>query len=98
MKLAVEEKRATVIRTGYRLFSMTSKPQSKRKTIRGSSWGLQFANSFEEAERQTREYWHNATPAERLNALETLREPFYGPDQASRRLQRVLELVPYAPS
>lgn len=68
---------------------------SKRADIRSRQWKLEFADSFEEAERQTRAYWHNATPAERLNALETLREPFYGLDQASRRLQRFLEFVPF---
>ncbi len=77
------------------LSKMRTNQQSQRKAIRSSSWGLQFADSFEEAEQQTREYWHHATPAERLNALETLREPFYGPDKASRRLQRFLELVPF---
>jgi hypothetical protein len=69
--------------------------QTRRVAIRSCRWKLEFATSFDEAERQTREYWRNATPAERLGALETLREPFYGPDQASRRLQRFLELVPF---
>ena len=69
--------------------------ESKRRIHRRRTWAIQFAASFEQAEAQTREYWHNATPAERLNALESLREPFYGPDQASRRLQRFLELVPF---
>ena len=67
---------------------------AERKWIRASSWRIETASGFEEAERQTRDYWRKATPAERLNALETLREPFYGPDQTSRRLQRFLELVP----
>lgn len=66
----------------------------ERKQLRSRSWRVETASSFEEAERQTRDYWRNATPAERLNALESLREPLYGPDQASRRLQRFLELVP----
>ena len=69
---------------------MTGLATSRRKAFRRQQWKLEFADSFEEAERQTREYWRNASPAERLNALETLREPFYGPDQASRRLQRFL--------
>lgn len=74
---------------------MQTTAQARRAAIRKRSWKIEVANSFQEAERQTREYWRNATPAERLNALETLREPFYGPDQASRRLQRFLELVPF---
>lgn len=62
--------------------------------LRRRTWKHETAGSFEEAEQQTRSYWRNATPAERLNALENLREPFYGPDQTSRGLQRFLELVP----
>lgn len=73
---------------------MPSPSADKRALHRRSHWKLEVANSFEEAEQQTRAYWHNATSAERLNALEALREPFYGPDQTSRRLQRFLELVP----
>jgi hypothetical protein len=34
------------------------------------------ADSFAEAEAETRAHWRAATPAERLNALEKLREPF----------------------
>jgi hypothetical protein len=64
--------------------------------MRREHWKLEFANSFEEAERQTRAYWRNATPAERLNALEQLREPFYGSNQTSPGLQRFLELVPFS--
>ena len=75
--------------------SMPSHAQHKRASIRRQRWKLEFANSFEEAERQTRTYWHNASPAERLNALEQLREPFYAQDQTSPRLQRFLELVPF---
>ena len=50
--------------------------------------------SFEEAEEQTRTYWKNASPEERLNALESLREQLYGENQSSRGLQRFLSLVP----
>jgi hypothetical protein len=67
---------------------------AERKQYRMANWNIETASGFEEAEQQTREYWRNATPAERLSALETLREPFYGKDQTGRRLQRFLELVP----
>lgn len=60
-----------------------------------SHWTLETM-TFEEAEAQTRAYWQNATPAERLNALETLREQLYGDLPTSQRLQRILELVPQA--
>ena len=68
--------------------------QAERAELRRRTWKLEIANSFEEAEEQTRDYWRKASSAERLNALEDLREPFYGPDKASRRLQRFLEFVP----
>ena len=66
----------------------------ERNRLRRAHWKLEKVSSFAEAEAQTRAYWHAATPAERLNALETLREQFYGEDQSQRRLQRVLEIVP----
>lgn len=74
---------------------MPSPSATRRALHRRDHWKLEIAHSFEEAEQQTRDYWRNATPAERLNALETLREPFYGPDQTGGRLQRFLELVPF---
>lgn len=72
---------------------MTKAAQNRAKR-RNSTWKLEKVSSFAEAEAQTRAYWHAATPAERLNGLETLREQLYGQNQASRRLQRFLELVP----
>ena len=65
-----------------------------RAARRRAEWPLVVVDSFEEAEAETRAYWRAATPAERLNALEKLREPFYGKDQIGGRLQRFLELVP----
>ena len=58
-----------------------------------SHWPLETM-SFKEAETQTREYWHNASSEERLNALESLREQLYGDNQSIPRLQRFLSLVP----
>jgi hypothetical protein len=40
-----------------------------------------------------RRYWRSQTPAERLAALEYLRQVMYGYDPATDRLQRVLEVV-----
>ena len=39
-----------------------------------------------------REYWHKKTPAERLEALELMRQIVYGYDPTAR-LQRVLEVT-----
>ena len=39
------------------------------------------------------EFWHAATPQERLRALEFMREIMYGYDPASTRLQRLLEVA-----
>jgi hypothetical protein len=49
--------------------------------------------SLEEADRDEMEYWLSKTPYERLEALETLREIFYGYDPITTRLQRVLEIT-----
>ena len=65
-----------------------------RAARRRAGWKIVVADSFAEAEAETRAYWRAATPAERLNALEKLREPFYGKDQIGSRLQRFLEVVP----
>lgn len=65
-----------------------------RRARRRAGWKVVVADSFAEAESETRAYWRAATPAERLNALETLRKPFYGKDQIGGRLQRFLEVVP----
>lgn len=43
-----------------------------------------------------RAYWWSRTPQERMHHLEYLRHVNYG-DQASGRLQRVLEVVEYTP-
>jgi hypothetical protein len=50
-------------------------------------------SSFEEAEAADRAYWHSRTPAERLQAVELMRQSAYGYDPASARLQRVLEIA-----
>lgn len=75
------------------------KPASENAKVRTArrraSWKIVVADSFAEAESETRAYWRAATPAERLNALEKLREPFYGKDQTGGRLQRFLEVVPF---
>jgi hypothetical protein len=49
--------------------------------------------SLEEADSEEVEYWLSKTPYERLDALETLRQIFYGYDPATTRLQRVLEIT-----
>jgi hypothetical protein len=38
-------------------------------------------------------YWHARTPAERLQALELMRQIVYGYDPSTHRLQRVLEIA-----
>ena len=50
-------------------------------------------SSFEEAEATDRAYWHSRTPAERLMAVEWMRQSVYGYDPATARLQRVFEIV-----
>ena len=48
---------------------------------------------LEEADSDEMEYWLSKTPYERLDALEILRQIFYGYDPTTTRLQRVLEIT-----
>lgn len=49
-------------------------------------------SSFEEADRENKEYWLSRTPQERLQYIELLRRINHG-SAATTRLQRVLEIV-----
>ena len=49
-------------------------------------------SSFEEADRNDKEYWLARTPLERLQHMELLRRINYG-SNATARLQRVLEVA-----
>ncbi len=50
--------------------------------------------SFEDADKADRQHWRNASVDERLLALELMRQSAYGyDDPATRRLQRILEIV-----
>jgi hypothetical protein len=49
-------------------------------------------SSFEEADREDKEYWLSRTPLERLQHMELLRRINYG-SNATARLQRVLEIT-----
>jgi len=49
--------------------------------------------TFEQAEREEREYWLQKTPTERLAALELLRQMNYGYDPATARLPRSLKIL-----
>ena len=49
--------------------------------------------SLEEADNDEVEFWLSKTPYERLDALETLRQIFYGYDPATTRLQRFFEIA-----
>ena len=49
--------------------------------------------SLEEADDDELTYWLSRTPYERLDALETLRQIFYGYNPITTRLQRVFEVA-----
>jgi hypothetical protein len=53
---------------------------------------ISVVSSFEEADRQDKEYWLSRTPLERLQHMELLRRINYG-SNATARLQRVLEIA-----
>ncbi len=55
---------------------------------------IRVFSSFAESDEFDREYWQSKSPAERLEALELMRQSAYGyDDSTTRRLQRVLEIV-----
>jgi hypothetical protein len=49
-------------------------------------------SSFQDADKQDKEYWLSRTPIERLKHLELLRRINYG-SRATARLQRVFEIT-----
>ncbi|MFN0149554.1 MAG: hypothetical protein ACKVU1_02450 [bacterium] len=53
--------------------------------------------SFAEAEALDRAFWHSKTPIERLEAMEMIRQIFYGADYAAAGMQKVFEIdqLPY---
>ena len=67
---------------------MSSPVQTNR-----TGWTLEKVDSFEEAEKKTRAYWHAATSEERFEAAAKIKEIVYGKSAATTRLQRVLTLL-----
>ncbi len=65
------------------------KPAKKER----SDWTLETL-SFEEAEAQTRAYWHAASSEERFAAAAKIKQLVYGKSATIARLQRVLTVVP----
>ena len=49
--------------------------------------------SLEDADNDEVEFWLSKTPYERLDALETLRQIFYGYNPTTTRLQRIFEIA-----
>jgi hypothetical protein len=49
--------------------------------------------TLEEADNDEVNFWLSKTPYERLDALETLRQIFYGYDTTTIRLQRLFEIA-----
>jgi hypothetical protein len=49
--------------------------------------------ALEEADDDEVKFWLSKTPYERLDALETLRQIFYGYDTTTTRLQRLFEIA-----
>jgi hypothetical protein len=50
-------------------------------------------DSYEDLDRDEREYWMSCTPEERLTALEMLRRSTFGYDENERGLQGFFEVV-----
>ena len=49
--------------------------------------------TFQEADAADRPFWHSRTPAERMEALETMRRLNYAYDPISDRIPRILEVL-----
>jgi hypothetical protein len=49
--------------------------------------------TLDEADNDEVKFWLSKTPYERLDALETLRQIFYGYDPSTTRLQRIFEIA-----
>lgn len=49
--------------------------------------------TFEEREKARKKYWQNKSVAERMSALETMRQILFGYDPATTRLERFFEVV-----
>jgi hypothetical protein len=54
---------------------------------------LSIATSFKQCEDEDRAYWFSRPALERWQAMELMRQLNHGPDYASQRLQRLLEVV-----
>lgn len=64
------------------------------KEVKLNKREIRVFSTFEEADNADKNYWHSKTPAERLEALELMRQSAYGYEDATAgRLQRVLEIV-----
>lgn len=50
-------------------------------------------STHEELDKQDKEYWANATIAERLETITYLRECFYGTEATTGRLQRLYQVL-----
>lgn len=48
---------------------------------------------FENKDDGEREFWLSKSPEERFEALEILRQRFYGYDETTQRFQRVIEYI-----
>ena len=62
-------------------------------TFRMDKSQFRIASSFAEAEAQDLAYWHAATPAQRFEALELMRQMVYAYDPATDRSPRLLEIA-----
>jgi hypothetical protein len=64
------------------------------RNVKVDRTAIKVFKTFAEADEADRRYWHSQSPEERLLALELMRQSAYGYEySASRRLQRVLEIV-----
>ena len=74
-----------------------SRPARYNRTVNAVASARLDRSVFEivtlDEDRSDREYWLAKSPAERMEALELMRQIVYGYDPATTRLQRVLEVA-----
>lgn len=64
------------------------------KNVKIDKQAIRVFSSFAEADAEDRKFWHEKTPAERLTALELMRQSAHGYENSTTgRLQRVFEVV-----
>jgi hypothetical protein len=69
--------------------------KKKVKRPRRRNWKIEVFRSFAEADEADRKYWLSKTPAQRMRALEHLRQMNYGygPGKPPLKFERIVRVI-----